>query len=197
MNFAATCFSLSINKCISHSQGLSKFIKAAGGAPGETDNPSFQLSDSQGEPMSNHRLLSALSPNLISSLSNYFVLTLSYCVKWKHFSLPLFLPFHFFLSYQIISPPPPPPPKITSLPCLILPSLLLIVIASFTFTWFLHFLLLLPLWLNTQAQTDIVLKLLVLLTDCMLPFVLCVAPQSCTKRQDKKKRRGKETVCIC
>lgn len=81
VNFAATCFSVSINKCIRHSQGLSKFIKAAGSAPGETDNPSFPLTDSQGEPMSIHRLLSL--SNLISSPSYSSVLD-SCCVKWKH-----------------------------------------------------------------------------------------------------------------
>lgn len=33
VNFPATCSPTSINKCISHSQGLSKFIRAAGSGP--------------------------------------------------------------------------------------------------------------------------------------------------------------------
>lgn len=104
VNFAATCFHTSINKCISHSQGLSKFIKAAGSVPGETDNPSSRPTDSQGEPMSNHRLLSAPSTNLISPLSLSVFLVDSYCVKWKeeHFS--------------------PSPSSSPSIPCFVLPN---------------------------------------------------------------------------
>lgn len=97
-------FSVSINKCISCSQGLSKFIKAAGSAPRETHNPSLHLTDSQGEPKSNHRLLPTLSPNLISSLSNSFVLTLTVLSGNIFFSpstlspLPFFFPNHLFSS---------------------------------------------------------------------------------------------------